>query len=414
MDEMAQTGGARSRLSVPGYTVAIFGKSLWWNGAELFMAFFLTEFLHLTGWAAAIAIALGLITGAALDLAVGLNLRLFDSPARAGRTQLMGSIGALIALGMFAVTPLLGPAMRWPIIALASLVFRVAYAFYDLPQNAIMGLVDWSPDERRKAAVGRTTSTSAALILLSVIIGDASMGSADGHRAAEILVLCGAAIATLSAIWLWRATWNLTGKRPAANPLDMQPAAFPVALMAVVCLTIPVFSKSLPFAIAHAGKAVPAHLMLATALAMIVSQFVWLRVMRQCGETNANVMAGTLLVASAALLLGSVAIPSLLTPAALFVGCASGGLSTAIWSNFAEQVRGQDTLDVAPMFARFTAISKLALAGSALVVGAILERADYGRDAAALFHALSLLLVTGGVGVILIAQVGYYRRRLAA
>lgn len=62
-----------ANLSIPAYAFAHFGKSPWWNGSELFLAFYLTEHLNLTPLAARMAIATGLLTGAGFDLLIVLG-----------------------------------------------------------------------------------------------------------------------------------------------------------------------------------------------------------------------------------------------------------------------------------------------------------------------------------------------------
>lgn len=105
----------------------------------------------------------------------------------AGRLQLFGfvlSSGALLSFGLAALAP---PGSRLAAALVALLTFRLSYALYDLPQNALLALA--GRDERERS---RMTAARLALALTGLGYGAGTGGlffmlwSAIARRAANI------------------------------------------------------------------------------------------------------------------------------------------------------------------------------------------------------------------------------------
>lgn len=384
--------GAPGEVAVVGYAVAHFGKSLWWNASELFLAFYLTEHLALDAIAAAGAIAAGLLVGAALDVAVARHPHWFASVARAGRLQAWGAFGSLLALLLLVAATAADGGIRLGAVVGANLAFRVAYVFYDLPQNCLLSLIDWPRDRQRAVAAWRTAAGATALIAISTMVSVYGADATRGREAA-LLVATAAAIALGSALWLWRATRGWAEPRRRLRAVVAEPLGPTLALMAIVCLTVPAFSKFAPYLAAYAAPGVP--LLIVIGGCTVGSQPAWLALMRRRGERRAARIAGVLMVMAAV-----AAAAGALGAAAVAIGVASGGLGTAIWAGFAAAVVDADPLAAAPAFARLTATAKIALALAALAMGAILDGVDYRGDAMRLVPVLTALMLAGGIGVI--------------
>ncbi|MBC7042182.1 MFS transporter, partial [Salmonella enterica subsp. enterica serovar Enteritidis] len=104
------------------------------------------------------------IVSGALDIGVGTAFRQQLSTIAAGsRLQLVGAVTAAAALLMLFSVPVVHPAM--PLVAAASviLLFRLAYAFVDLPQNAMLSLLVENDARMSPASLRLVASGLAAL-----------------------------------------------------------------------------------------------------------------------------------------------------------------------------------------------------------------------------------------------------------
>jgi hypothetical protein len=215
-------------------------------------------------------------------------------------------------------------------------------------------------------------------------------------------------MALVTAMWLWRETRKIVDTRGETEPHRETPLGPLLALMALVCLTIPAFSKLAPYVATYSRDARSIPLLLTIALCTAASQPLWLWAIRRRGEWVCAWLSGAILVAAA---VGALTAP--LTVAAALIGIGSGGLGTAIWAGFAATVSNADPLRAAPAYARLTATAKLALAMAAIGLGAILGSSDYQRDGAALLPAMIVLTMTGGGAVMLLSGHVLMRERRA-
>lgn len=380
------------KVSIPLYVAAHFGKSLWWNGSELFLAFYLTEHMRLAPLVAAAAIAIGLMAGAAFDIVIAHRAARVTSLQDAGRLQLIGAALSFAALLLLIVALRVDGSGRVAIVVAANLGYRFAYTLYDLPQNCLLSLIDWTEDQRRRAASGRTVASAAAMLIMAILVSlDRPLSDGTDH-----LMVAGATamVALGSSVALWRQTRLV--RRNAATPTKVAVIgsgmgfAWPLGLMAIVCLTVPAFLKLTPYLTSYSQGAGGSLPLVIVAAATAGSQPVWLFVLRHDGERRAGLLAALLLAAASAL-------TAKLWVAALLIGMASGGLATIIWSSFAIIVADRALASTAPAFAWLTATAKLALAVAAIGIGAILSSADYRHDGAGLLPFMAGLILIGGI-----------------
>lgn len=392
MVAMLTSSHHRNRRSptIATYAFAHFGKSLWWNGSELFLAFYLTEHLHLEPLIAGCTIAVGLISGAAFDLLVGARLSRFASAPGLGRLQFVGAGIATLALALLGSVVTIVCDARLPTIIGANVVYRLAYTLYDLPQNTLLSLAAWTPDQRRRAAAARSAASAIAMLLMAGLVSMDRPWSSGGIHAA--FAGFASVIALLSAGRLWCESRRAPDDCDAVSRTDETALAWrwPLVLMALVCLTLPAFSKFAPYLISYSpGSGVQIPLVV-TGMATVASQPIWITLLRRLGEIGAGIAAALVMIVAAFSM-------EWLWVASLLVGIASGGFGTVIWSGFAISVAGRHSLAAAPAFARLTATAKIALAVAAIGMGAILSTVDYRQSGVGLIPFMRGLMLVGGV-----------------
>ena len=87
---------------------------------------------------------------------------------------------------------------------------------------------------------------------------------------------------------------------------------------------------------------------------------------------------------------------------ALIFGAANGGVSTALWSSFAEVTTGQRRTTTAFALALLTAASKLGLAVAGLAIATWLSVVDYRINGAGLSVAMTGFPVAGAIMAFLV------------
>lgn len=112
-----------------------------WHSTELLFAFYLTEVGGMAAGMMAIVIAVSLCASGAMDILVGHALRHHvRCVASAARVQLLGACTAGAMFFLFLATQRASDAPGVAAALVTGLAFRLAYAVYDVPQNAILGL----------------------------------------------------------------------------------------------------------------------------------------------------------------------------------------------------------------------------------------------------------------------------------
>lgn len=420
-------GGRKTWPRTLAYGAAHYGKSLFWTASELLLAFFLTEVGALAPAQMGGILATGLAASAVADVAVGVFVRRrLASVAAAVRLQFFGAVASSAAmLAMFASYwfPTGGRAA----FALGvGLCFRLGYALYDLPQNALVSLATSDGAGRTNVvAVRYVFSGLASLTVASLVAPFLLAGPAD-LRAVNFFAL----IAAFSFVAIVSAAVLVRALRPMAN-LDLRTPPGPparerrqgaiallIGLMFVESMAAPVFSKIEPYYAAYVlrNTLLSGGVLTGVALGTSVSQPFWVWACRGLSRPLAICVTASAVVLSAFLFLAFGA-PGRWAPplsGAIF-GAASAGLGMAMWAAFGDAVasgaRGREAIS----FAAFTAASKASLALGVLLIGAFLSAVDYrGENSRVLIVAMSAPPIFAGALCAVIAAIWALRRRAGA
>ena len=154
------------------YGIAHFGKSLFWYTSELLFAYYLSEVCQLPARAMGLVLAAGFLTGAVADLWVGMAFAgRLASAGGAARLQGFGAAASGAALILLFAGAGLSQDARLPYVLVVGLGFRVAYAVYDLPQNALLTLATDSLEQRVRYSSLRLFFSGAASLAVAASTG---------------------------------------------------------------------------------------------------------------------------------------------------------------------------------------------------------------------------------------------------
>lgn len=391
-------------LSIHGF--GHFGKSLLWASSVLVFAFYLTEVADLApatmGW----VMAASLVVNAVSDRLIGQFAgRKVTTIAAAARLQLAGALIAALCFVSFAQTALVPPDWR-AAYALGSLVmFRLGYSLYDVPQNAVLGLMVGTDRDRSQLSATRYAAAGLANIVVTLCLSLWVVGIGRHDRAAGFMLFANAfaAVAMVSSVTVtlfFTRVGSSTDHLPTQSASELAPTPFErlpafLAFCSIVVFSglMSMFSKLKVYfaAFAFPTDASAVAFLLAVALGQVLTQPLWawggqrLTLARLYVVAAASVMgAGTLfgLVAQG----GSTP----LLVAAFVFGATSSGLLMAIWAIMGN-VAGADRAAAMPLFGQFTFASKMAQALSIAIVGQVLAMAEYRQ---------------GMVGLVIIAMTG--------
>lgn len=400
-------GTAPRRRFAVTYGAAHYGKSLFWYAGEITLAFFMTETGMLLpgdmGW----IIALGLMFSASSDLLLGAALRRpLAKAGTAARLQAWGAVASALALLSVFLTPCLPPDWHLPGLLATTVAFRLAYAFYDLPQNVLLSLATRDGAERTHLAAIRIAGSGLATLTVAAAIGPIlALPETEGRALGFGLLALGiAAVAGVTALSLPGAIAALPedgkapgdGDRPAdRDTAQLRPLWPLLAMMALTSLGIPLFAKLEPYVAAYLLRSPFWGGVIITCMALggVLSQPFWAWMSERTSQTAVALVAIAGLTTAALGFALLVSAPGWMPAfAALLFGVANGGLSMVLWTAFGDRVARGPAATAGFAFAAFTAISKLALAAGMLLMGLLLQSIDYrGADATLLAWAMCIL-----------------------
>lgn len=373
------------------YGFGHFGKSLLWMSSGLTFAFYLTEVAAFhpatMGW----VLALSLMVNAASDWMVGQTFGRYVSTIRAAtRLQFIGSGIAGLCFILFAQTATVSPEFRTAYALAALILFRLGYSLYDVPQNALLGLVAGDDTARSQIAAARYAAAGIATIAVTLCLSIWIAQFDTAHRMGFFAAMATgfAAIAFASALMLrvyfsQQVGASNTGLRGTASPLlpcvRRLPAVLAFGSIMIFSSLMPVFTE---LKVYYAAFAVRSELgtvgfLLCSAAGQVLVQPVWAWIGRR--ETLVllyRLTALTVIAAGVVFALAGTAAISWIMFAAFLFGAASSGLLMAIWSIMGN-VAGADPDTAMAQFGLFTSGSKLAQAASVMLIGQILTIGDY-------------------------------------
>lgn len=397
------------------YGFGHFGKSLLWMSSGLFFAFYLTEIAGFHPATMALVLTVSLVANAASDWLVGRVLGRFIVTLRAAtRWQFAGSAMAGLCFVLFAQTAAISFEIRTAY-ALATLIsFRFGYSLYDVPQNAMLGLVAGGARDRAQIAAVRYAAAGLATILvtlcLSIWIVQIDLARRElifaAMAMAFALVACGSSYLVRSyfssdffseAVAL-AAPSPGTASQPAPRPMPV-PAILAFGSIVIFSGLMPLFTELKVYYAAFAlpSSASTASFLLWSALGQVVAQPVWAWVGRRMALVALYRLTALAVIAAGAFfgLAGAAGISWIMASAFLF-GAASSGLLMAIWSIMGH-LASFDPHTALARFGLFTSCSKLSQAGSVILIGQVLSVDNYREGVlSTIIAAMTLAVVLTG------------------
>jgi Na+/melibiose symporter-like transporter len=379
------------------YGAAHLGKSLTWYFSELLFAYFLTEFCGLEARAMGWVLAASFLFSAAVDPLVGIGLgRIVRSVGRASDLQAPGALVSGLSLLLFSATGFAPAPWRFAYALATSCVFRLAYAFYDVPQNAILSLASAAPSARMRLSAIRVGCSGFAALVVALTAARL-IGSDPRVGAGRFLwvSLVFAALGLASAFALCVTAGGDAPPPPSAPPMqsDGGEASPPgggwrltaiLGVIAIVSAALGVFVRlEAYFSRAVLADATSRMIVLGLmALSSMASQPLWMWIARRRTFPTAFV-AAALAVAAGVLVFVLAAGRSIafLALGGFMFGAGNSGLSMLLWSAFAGLIAGEGRRRSMPSpglaFAVLTSVIKIASAACVLVVSQILASLDY-------------------------------------
>lgn len=366
------------------YGLGHYGKGLFWHSSELLFAFFLTEQAGLPAvWMGAVLIA-GILSSAAIDLLVGraLRRRAFTLES-ALQLHLIGAWASAFPLIALFATDLLPQSARIPYALAAAIAYRIAYAFYDIPQNALVVLAARDADTRARLSSLRLASSGLAAItvatVLTAMLFDAREPRA-GHFAIAAFLMSFVAIGTASRVARGHVPTGAQDapvsashrRRPLGGDAQSLETAGLLTTMALASFAISLFTTLEPYYAAAATFGAPTRLIvLAAAVGLTCSQILWLAIARRWSADTVLYVASFTMVSAIWFFGGAGLGYSGQIAMAGFFGIANGGVGMALWTVYANSVSRRSAAGDPYTFALFTCAAKLgigAAAGSAAFI----------------------------------------------
>jgi glycoside/pentoside/hexuronide:cation symporter, GPH family len=398
------------------YGGAHFGKSLFWYSSELLFAYFLTEYAGLPAAQMGLVLASGFLLSAGIDVAVGLLCqRWLRNAQTAGRMQVMGAVLSSLALAGLFMIGWFAPEERFLGAIGLGIAFRVAYAIYDIPQNALMSLATIDRDTRLRVASTRIWFSGAATLIVAAAVGPmvAQTGSQSGPWFLVGLSLTFSAVAIVAAVALSAELSNRADEQraePSMAPASWNPSLGFWLLLAVSLITTvftPVFSKLEAYFAAFTLQSPwwGGMIIIAMALGVVGGQPLWVQLVRATSSAQTLAIAAVLQIAGLLVFWSfGASLPQVSALAAFVFGLGNGGAGTVQWHAFSDIVAKEAHARAGLAYGLFVGVGKVGLAGSAALIAGALAVTDYREPAnVMLVTIMTLLPAVGAVLLCLVA-----------
>ncbi|WP_033923560.1 MFS transporter [Sphingomonas sp. 37zxx] len=396
------------------YSTAHFGKSLLWNSSALVFAFFLTEAAGMRPATMGLVLGISLLFNACMDVVVGRMLagRVTDVRA-AARIQAIGAGFAAASFAAFAITGFISTDSRFAYALTTLLLFRLAYALCDTPQNAYMAFA--APDDSSRARFASARYVASGLSILSIAaltVPVLQAGTAVARSEIFLLTSLGAAIVAFASAMLLHnyAMRAVLPAHAATNPLKSPGVApfadhrYPllVGSIFIFSLTSPAFGKLEAYfsAFVLTDTFAASAFLASVALGKIMLQPAWVRLADATSLATTFRWAAAAWASASLVFLGIGPLGDYVALAGgFFYGAAWGGTAMAIWSLLARVAAG-DPASATQRYGLFTFASKLAQSIAAFTIGHLLSQYDYrdhAADAAGLRYLMALPPFVGAI-----------------
>lgn len=397
----------RIRIS---FGAAHLAKSLVWSFVDLLLAYFLYSVLHVPADRIARLLFIFLMFGAGCDALVGIAMTwLRARPRTVLMLHLIGAVGAGAALFAKFHLTLEAP---WLILA-AGLVFRLAFALYDVPQTALTSLLPIDEADARAYVRLRTTLGAVArLAVTAVNLGLAQLPARIFHVGGAATLLAMGGLIVISAVNLMGVAGPTLKARVQPTPTNTGFAAPPGLLVVLAAFLVSTtlfasLSRLLIFTPAPSGfRLLGAWLLLAFSIGNVAGPLLAPRLEAQVGRRAALSISAAAAIVFGDLLLAAPAgcAPPLQIAAAAIYGLGLSAVGAYLWEAASRIVRshaartGERTDGMVFGLVIFTIQISIAL--GSLLLGAVLE--DHVRDGLSSALTAGVVNTAGGVLVTLL------------
>lgn len=388
------------------YAGAHFGKSLFWHAGEVLFAFYLTEICGLSAWSMGLVISASQLANALTDMTVGRFLtRLVTSTAAASQVQMAGGLASAAAFLVFAQTGLLPTSKRLMVAVVSLLAFRIAYSFYDVPQNAILAFATRSLAQRSQLVALRYVFSNlahltVALAFMPLLASGSLMAKAQAFHA-MVIFLTAVAVLTATGLFLvgWRrddaAMHRVTAQHANASVIMALRKKVWALMLASLMLAVGVstFTRLEPYVASFAFTSFVsgAALMIFASFGGLVSQPLWAWLAQRSGLGKTQWVAFAVLVLG----LGCYWLPSsrlgiTLAIGSFLYGFGAGGVMMCLWVRLSEACQlkpGATTF----LMGVFTFFSKSGSALAALTLAWGMQNVAYRTSLPVLISAITVL-----------------------
>jgi GPH family glycoside/pentoside/hexuronide:cation symporter len=365
-------------------------------------------------------LAAGFLVSATIDIAMGAGLqRLLAHPASASRLQFAGSILCSIALAFVFLGAWLPLEIRFVHALVAGLAFRLGFAAYDIPQNALMALATTDESGRLRVASTRIWFSGAATLIVAAAVGPVvgARGNPDGPA-----ILFGLtalfAIAAITSAWLL--SHILRDTRADAAPRTgilrsegrfgrRLPHEFWLLLFGMFATSnfTPAFSKLEPYFATYSLRSAwwGGVVIVLMAVGIFAGQPLWMRMCERMPRGLVMTIAAAIqIVGLAAFWMIGIANPVAAAAAAFAFGLGNGGVGMVQWGAFSETVARLGPARTGISYGLFAATGKVSLAAGGALLATALAGIDFrGTDGPDL---VALMAVIPGIGAVCCAIAG--------
>lgn len=395
------------RVLLVSFGLGQFGRSVLWCLVDLLIGYHLAIRVGLSGQFVGSLLLISFIIGGTCELltAIWVSSRPASGTAALRLQAIAGAICAAAALVLLAPAPT-SLSLTLMYVGTASLVFRIAYAVFDVCQNALTSLLPISDVEVSQYVLVRTIASSIGRLLASIATFGAIRAHADQFADVKAfatvvpLVLLG--IVGLAVVGRQRvAEQDVAAATASKGCLPYRSLIRPVTAMICSVALLGLIGRLLPLvAVREADIADGAMLTFAMVCGTIIGPFFGTsRTARRAPRSSGQAAAALGIVSGSALLLplGWITAVSF----ALLYGAAIAAISNVIWERVALVVTnhavrsGGERVDLMA-FAVLTASINVALAVSSGLLGLLLD----GFRAHALWSTFCIFatLIAGGIG----------------
>lgn len=393
------------------YLLAHAGKSLLWHSSGLLFAFFLTETCGLTPRSMGLVLALSLFVNAAADLMIGADLHRHPPTWNAlVRGQSIAAGIAALFFVLFCSTPCLPEPIRLAA-ALATLTgFRLAFAWMDVRQNALVTMLARRPDQRIRLLATRNVLAGGASLMVGMMGTALLLKGPSGALPHLLWATLVAAAVVLGARGLARLPWSDVASSEPAEPQAAGaraplPGAIILLVTAAAAAGSTLFRATEPYAAAYAGMGI--SILAWSAVGAVLSQPVWTFAARRLPAPALPLLAaGCELISAFALGMHGIRVALI----GLGFGVGSGGVWLMVWAAALRTTTGAGFGRTAGL----TAVSKLAQGVAMLWLGEVLRVTPYRTIGTASQAATSWTMIAALALVVLgCLALSYAERRLS-